>query len=158
MSTNLTKREIVLDIYKKTNFPQKQIVETVQLTLDIIQQALADGRNVELRNFGVLEVQRRKSRIGRNPSSTRSIGPAATLAWPSGRNWIVRVKFWAEDEPGTGTRKLALLAGLFAEVAAGREARLPICGAPKVPASSMRIWRKVLGFVRRAIVVLGTGP
>ena len=42
MSTNLTKREIVLDIYKKTNFPQKQIVETVQLTLDIIQKALAD--------------------------------------------------------------------------------------------------------------------
>ena len=54
MSTNLTKREIVLDIYKKTNFPQKQIVETVQLTLDIIQQALADGRNVELRNFDML--------------------------------------------------------------------------------------------------------
>src|SRR5512142_326615 len=68
MSTNLTKREIVLDIYKKTNFPQKQIVETVQLTLDIIQKALADGRNVELRNFGVMEVQRRKSRIGRNPN------------------------------------------------------------------------------------------
>ena len=28
MSTNLTKREIVLEIYKKTNFPQKQVVET----------------------------------------------------------------------------------------------------------------------------------
>jgi len=26
MSTNLTKREIVLEIYKKTNFPQKQVV------------------------------------------------------------------------------------------------------------------------------------
>lgn len=68
MSTNLTKREIVLDIYKKTSFPQKQVVETVQLTLDIIQRALADGRNVELRNFGVLEVQVRKQRIGRNPN------------------------------------------------------------------------------------------
>ena len=43
MSTNLTKREIVLEIYKKTSFPQKQVVETVQLTLDIIQKALADG-------------------------------------------------------------------------------------------------------------------
>ena len=57
MSTNLTKREIVLEIYKKTNFPQKQVVETVQRTLNIIQNALAAGRNVELRNFGVLEVQ-----------------------------------------------------------------------------------------------------
>jgi nucleoid DNA-binding protein len=68
MKTNLTKREIVLDIYKKTGFPQKQIVDTVQLTLDIIQRALAEGRNVELRNFGVLEVQVRQARIGRNPN------------------------------------------------------------------------------------------
>jgi len=68
MSNNLTKREIVLDIYKKTGFPQKQVVDTVQLTLDIIQKALSQGRNVELRNFGVLEVQVRKSRIGRNPN------------------------------------------------------------------------------------------
>ena len=62
MSTNLTKREIVLDIYRKAGFPQKQIVDTVQQTLDIIQNALAAGRNVELRNFGVLEVQVRKQR------------------------------------------------------------------------------------------------
>jgi nucleoid DNA-binding protein len=65
---NLTKREIVLEIYRKSGFPQKQIVDTVQQTLDIIQKALADGRNVELRNFGVLEVQVRKQRIGRNPN------------------------------------------------------------------------------------------
>ena len=66
--TNLTKREIVLEIYRKSGFPQKQIVDTVQQTLDIIQRALAEGRNVELRNFGVLEVQVRKQRIGRNPN------------------------------------------------------------------------------------------
>ena len=66
--SNLTKREIVLEIYRKSGFPQKQIVDTVQQTLDIIQRALAGGRNVELRNFGVLEVQLRKQRIGRNPN------------------------------------------------------------------------------------------
>ena len=78
MSTNLTKREIVLEIYKKTGFPQKQVVESVQLTLDIIQKALAEGRNVELRNFGVLEVQVRKARIGRNPKK-----PKKTVAIPA---------------------------------------------------------------------------
>jgi len=65
---NLTKREIVLEIYEKTGFPQKEIVDTVQMSLDILMRALSEGRNVELRNFGVLEVQRRKSRIGRNPN------------------------------------------------------------------------------------------
>ena len=69
MASNLTKRDIVLDIYEKTDFPQKEIRDTVQLTLDAIAKALSEGRNVELRNFGVFEVQVRKSRIGRNPKS-----------------------------------------------------------------------------------------
>src|SRR5256885_14338532 len=85
MSTNLTKREIVLEIYKKTNFPQKQVVETVQRTLDIIQRALANGRNVELRNFGVLEVQVRQQRIGRNPNK-----PGDTVVIP--RRAVVKFK------------------------------------------------------------------
>ena len=66
---NLTKREIVLEIYRKSGFPQKQIVDTVQQTLDIVQNALAQGRNVELRNFGVFEVKTRKARVGRNPNA-----------------------------------------------------------------------------------------
>lgn len=68
MSGNLTKRDIVLNIYDKTGFAQKEVREVVQLTLDSIAEALAQGRNVELRNFGVFEVQVRKSRIGRNPN------------------------------------------------------------------------------------------
>lgn len=68
MSKNLTKRDIVLDIYENTSIPQKDVRETVQRTLDAIAQALSEGRNVELRNFGVFEVQVRKSRIGRNPN------------------------------------------------------------------------------------------
>src|SRR5476649_2370087 len=66
--SNLTKREIVLEVYRKSGFPQKQIADTVQQTLDNVQQALANGRNVELRNFGVLALQVRKQRIGRNPN------------------------------------------------------------------------------------------
>jgi nucleoid DNA-binding protein len=65
---NLTKREIVLTIFRQSGYPQKQISDTVQQTIDIIQKALAQARSVELRNFGVLEVQLRKQRIGRNPN------------------------------------------------------------------------------------------
>ena len=68
MSDNLTKRDIVLDIYQKTNYPQKEVKEVVQLTLDAIARALSTGQNVELRNFGVFEIQVRKARIGRNPN------------------------------------------------------------------------------------------
>ena len=41
MSDNLTKRDIVLDIYQKTNYPQKEVKEVVQLTLDAIAKALS---------------------------------------------------------------------------------------------------------------------
>ena len=41
--SNLTKREIVLQIYRKSGFPQKQIVDTVQQTLDIVHAAKFDG-------------------------------------------------------------------------------------------------------------------
>ena len=88
MSANLTKREIVLEIYRKTGFPQKQIVDTVQQTLDIVQNALAGGRNVELRNFGVLEVQVRKQRIGRNPNKPEAeviIPERAVIKFKSGK-------------------------------------------------------------------------
>lgn len=86
--TNLTKREIVLEIYRKSGFPQKQIMDTVQQTLDIIQRGLAGARNVELRNFGVLEVQLRKQRMGRNPNKpgTEVIIPArAVVKFKSGK-------------------------------------------------------------------------
>lgn len=85
---NLTKREIVLEIYEKTGFPQKEVVDTVQHTLDIIMNALAEGRNVELRNFGVLEVQRRKSRVGRNPNKPQDevvIPERAVVKFKSGK-------------------------------------------------------------------------
>ena len=68
MAGNLTKRDIVLEIYEKTGFPQKEVRETVQMMLDVISETLGEGRSVELRNFGVFEVQVRKSRIGRNPN------------------------------------------------------------------------------------------
>ncbi len=88
MSNNLTKRDIVTQIYNKTNFSQKEIRETVQLTLDAIQEALIRGQNVELRNFGVFEVQVRKARIGRNPNQPEKdvvIPKRAVIKFKSGK-------------------------------------------------------------------------
>lgn len=68
MANNLTKRDIILKICESTNYPQKEVKEIVQLTLDTIQNALCQNQNVELRNFGVFKLQIRKQRIGRNPN------------------------------------------------------------------------------------------
>ena len=68
MAANLTKRQIVLEIYNKRNHKQNVVREIVQDTLDVIQEALARGQNIELRKFGVFEIQVRKARVGRNPN------------------------------------------------------------------------------------------
>lgn len=88
MAGNLTKRDIVLEIYEELDVAQKDVRKTVQMTLDIIAAALAEGRNVELRNFGVFEVQVRKSRIGRNPNEPEKdvvIPDRAVIKFKSGK-------------------------------------------------------------------------
>jgi len=104
MSGNLTKRDIVLNIYDKTGFPQKEVREVVQLTLDSIAGALAEGRNVELRNFGVFEVQVRKSRIGRNPNKPETdviIPKRAVIKFKAGKGLKADLKSLDLDQLGS---------------------------------------------------------
>ncbi len=95
MLDNFTKRDIVLDIYDRTGFPQKEVRDVVQLTLDAITRALTDGRNVELRNFGVFEVQVRKARIGRNPNRPETdveIPTRAVIKFKAGKELRTKLK------------------------------------------------------------------
>ena len=64
----MTKRDIVVRIAEETKLTQNEVAEVVQKTLDYIAEELADGRTVELRNFGVFEITTRKARKGRNPN------------------------------------------------------------------------------------------
>jgi nucleoid DNA-binding protein len=68
MANNLTKRDIILEVCSKKAIQQNEAKVLVQIVLDIIAKALAEGRNVELRNFGVFELQVRQRRVGRNPN------------------------------------------------------------------------------------------
>lgn len=64
----MTKRDLVVRIAKETGLIQNDVTEVVQKTLDYIADELAEGKNIELRNFGVFEIKVRKSRKGRNPN------------------------------------------------------------------------------------------
>lgn len=63
----MTKKEIVRKISDRAELTQLKTKEIVQWTFDaIIDTLISDGR-IELRNFGVFEVRRRKARRARNP-------------------------------------------------------------------------------------------
>lgn len=63
----MTKKEIVKQISEKLGLTQLKTKEIVQQTFDAIVDTLLEERRIELRNFGVFEVKRRKARKARNP-------------------------------------------------------------------------------------------
>ncbi|MDR2436041.1 MAG: HU family DNA-binding protein [Puniceicoccales bacterium] len=64
----MTKKEIVEAVYRRTQMSRADIGATLDIILEVMAKAILDGRNIELRNFGVFEQQIRKSRVGRNPN------------------------------------------------------------------------------------------
>lgn len=81
----MTKREMVVEIASETGLTQLAVKEVVQKFLDKIVDELADGENVEFRNFGVFQRVYRKPRIGRNPRR-----PQETVQIPG--RWVIRFK------------------------------------------------------------------
>ena len=63
----VTKATLVKKAAHKLNIDPKIAKQVVQALLDQILRSLSEGDRIELRNFGVLEVVKRKSKIGRNP-------------------------------------------------------------------------------------------
>ncbi len=94
LMANLTKRDLVIRISKETGLVQQDVFNVIQKTLDYITDALAEGQDVELRNFGVFEVRLTKSRVGRNPNKPKHdvvIPARATVKFKSGKIMRQRV-------------------------------------------------------------------
>ena len=49
------------------NFLRQDLEKALNLVLDEIIKAVANGKNVEIRGFGTWKIRQLKSRIGRNP-------------------------------------------------------------------------------------------
>jgi nucleoid DNA-binding protein len=63
----VTKKEIVKQISERIGLTQLKTKEIVQQTFDAIVETLLEVGRIELRNFGVFEVKKRKARKARNP-------------------------------------------------------------------------------------------
>ena len=61
-----TKREIVRSIAERLNLTQVQTKDIVQNVFDSIAETLVTEGRIELRNFGVFMVKKRKARKARN--------------------------------------------------------------------------------------------
>src|SRR6186713_1794929 len=91
---NLTKRDLVVRISNETGMVQQDVLNVIQKMLDYLTENLAEGKTVELRNFGVFEIKLRKARVGRNPNRPESdvpIPPRAVVKFKAGKEMKARV-------------------------------------------------------------------
>jgi nucleoid DNA-binding protein len=91
---NVTKKELVVAVSNETGIGQQEVLSVVQRLLDRVTESLAEGKTIELRNFGVFEVRLTKSRVGRNPNKPENdvvIPPRATVKFKAGKIMKQRV-------------------------------------------------------------------
>ena len=69
----MTKKDIVLKIADESKFKQVVVKKVVHRVFDVMLEALLKGDKIEIRNFGVFKVKKRKPRIGRNPRTNQPV-------------------------------------------------------------------------------------
>jgi integration host factor subunit beta len=75
----MTKADLVEEISKDTGLSKKDTNIVVNLIIDNLIKALAEGDKVELRGFGSFKVKSRKSRKARNPRTGAAVEVPAKL-------------------------------------------------------------------------------
>jgi nucleoid DNA-binding protein len=91
---NVTKKEIVKQISEQLGLTQLKTKEIVQKTFDAIIETLLQEKRIELRNFGVFEVKRRKARKARNPRTGEKVDvePKNVVTFKPGKEMEERVR------------------------------------------------------------------
>src|SRR5579862_2022483 len=89
----MTKKEIVRKLAEATGIPGITVTEIVQMVLDGITEVLVEEGQIELRNFGIFKVKKRKPRKARNPRTGESVMVPARriVTFKPGREMMVRV-------------------------------------------------------------------
>ncbi len=88
----VTKRDFVVQISYKLSVKQLIVRDVVDQFLDRVVDALAEGRRIELRNFGVFEVVQRKAKKGRNPKTGEVVPIPARKAVKFSSGKIMKLK------------------------------------------------------------------
>jgi len=75
----MTKKDMAKAIADETGLSHNQAKEIIQQVLDGITETLVTEGRIELRNFGVFEVKKRRPRKARNPRTGEEVDVPARL-------------------------------------------------------------------------------
>jgi nucleoid DNA-binding protein len=89
----MTKKEMAKAIATDLGLRPADVLAIVQKVFDGITETLVQEGRIELRNFGVFEVKKRKPRKARNPRTGESVQVAAkqVVAFKAGKEMAKRI-------------------------------------------------------------------
>ncbi len=95
----MIKLDIVNQVADKTGVPKQKAEQVVDSLFNAMKEALAKGKRIELRGFGVFVVKPRKRGVGRNPRTGQEVPiPAGkTIRFKPGKELTARA---VDDEDG----------------------------------------------------------
>ena len=73
----MTKKELIAGVADMNDMAKTDVEETLNATLEMIQDALMEGESVDLYGFGKFSISHRKARKGRNPATGEELQIAA---------------------------------------------------------------------------------
>jgi DNA-binding protein HU-beta len=83
----MIKSDIVDRVAEVSEVPRVKAAQAVDTLITTMKNALAEGKRIELRGFGVFQVRDRKKGVGRNPKTgvQVAIAPGKTVRFKPGK-------------------------------------------------------------------------
>lgn len=69
----MTKKEFIEKYAAKTGLTKKEATDQIEGFLEVVEDALSEGNNVQFVGWGTFEVKQTKERLGRNPKTGEEI-------------------------------------------------------------------------------------
>ena len=65
----VTRADLCEAVHDEVGLTRQDCAEMVERTLDLVAEALEEGKTVKLSGFGVFQVRAKRARMGRNPKT-----------------------------------------------------------------------------------------
>lgn len=84
----MIKADIINRVAEESDLPRVKAALAVETIFEAMKEALAEGKRIELRGFGVFQVKDRKKGVGRNPRTgvEVAITPGKTVRFKPGKD------------------------------------------------------------------------
>lgn len=73
----VNKKQLIEEVAAKTGMTKIAVAKTLSAAVEVVTEKLAEGERISVSGFGVIELQHRCPRIGRNPHTGEPVDIAA---------------------------------------------------------------------------------